>query len=556
MNNKNHKLYINYKSGKVYLTSELREKINLKYEQITFSDFLNYFKLISTKNVVYNKVYYYKFLEIIMLDVNNLKYFILYSDLKATDGYIECYLTDIEDLIFNYDNIYEFFDKSSNGNNNNILSYLNSDNDILTKIDRYINRVRNYGDIIFGVILLDINRFSMINSILGYHTGNELLEKVVFRLKTLIKDESMLAKLSDDEILLLHFENDENRLKDKLKKIAEDIINVCFKQSFGLFYGDIFVSSSQGITYVDKNKLQNLNSFNSHNLLQEANAALHESRKSTFINNYCFYDNNMYYRNKRLIDIGNNLTKALQKNELYFVYQPIMKNNGSDLFGFEILMRWQNEYLGNVPPNEFINVAEETGLIKDIECHLLDESFKFIENIKKSKDDLKVSINVSPIQLMHDDFLNNFLTYIEKHNVSKDDFIIEITESDVMRDYFEIETMIKSIYNENINIFVDDFGKGYSSLSTLNNGLFSGIKTDKSFVINHDNNNKTLKNGKIVKALLNLCYEIDIDVIVEGIESQEHHNEIIKEYVKPKTQGFYYSKPLYYNDVFELLRKY
>jgi len=259
----------------------------------------------------------------------------------------------------------------------------------------------------------------------------------------------------------------------------------------------------------------------------------------------------MRHKNIFKTDIEQELRSAIEKDELWMVYQPQINADGT-LYGVEALIRWENEKLGLVGPDKFISVAEDTGLIKELGEFIISTSLK---EIKKIQSDLNIkfslSINISVIQLMEFDFLKRLLSLIKYENFDKSILTIEITESLSIEDLDESLPLLNAIKNEGIEISLDDFGTGYSSLSILKKLPINELKIDKSFIdeILYDEREKAL-----VKSIINIGKNFGMKTLAEGVESLEQVEEL-KNSKCDIFQGYYFSKPLNKDDLIQYLHK-
>jgi EAL domain-containing protein (putative c-di-GMP-specific phosphodiesterase class I) len=250
-------------------------------------------------------------------------------------------------------------------------------------------------------------------------------------------------------------------------------------------------------------------------------------------------------------DIEQELRAAIKKDELWMVYQPQINIDGT-LYGVEALIRWQNKKLGFVGPDKFISVAEESGLMRELGEFIIKRSLKEINIIKKELDvNFSLSINISVIQLMEFDFLENILKMINDEKFDKCKLTLEITESLSIQDLDKVLPILHAIREEGIEISLDDFGTGYSSLSVLKDLPINELKIDKSFVdeILYDDSEKVL-----VQSIINIGKNFGMKTLAEGVENIEQI-KVLKEAQCDIFQGFYYSKPLKKNDLVKFLNK-
>ncbi len=254
-----------------------------------------------------------------------------------------------------------------------------------------------------------------------------------------------------------------------------------------------------------------------------------------------------------LIEKG--LKQALIKNEFYLVYQPQINLNTNEVSGFEVLIRWNSSELGNVPPFEFISKSEDIGIIHDIGLWVLKTTCQQFNEWKPLFEDFNInptlSVNVSSIQLMHDNILGNIKEVLSTFNYSKSTLIIELTESAFINNNKKSKSLLDEINGLGVGLAVDDFGTGYSSFSYLKDLPFAELKIDKSFIDKIDID----KNGRsIIKAIIKLAEVMDLDIVAQGVEDQEqlsylkkYNRELVQKIIS--VQGYFFSKPPEVQDV-------
>jgi len=276
---------------------------------------------------------------------------------------------------------------------------------------------------------------------------------------------------------------------------------------------------------------------------------MYEAKKRK--NSYCYFSEKMRHANLMKMDIEQELRGAIENDELWMAYQPQIKADGS-LYGVEALSRWNNKKLGNVRPDKFITVAEETGLIKELGKFIITTSLREIKIIQEQLElDFSLSINISAIQLMEDGFLETILQLVDDEKFDKTKLTLEITESLSIEDLDKVLPRLHSIRETGIEISLDDFGTGYSSLSVLKKLPINELKIDKSFIdeILYDENEKVL-----VQSIINIGKNFGMITLAEGVESFEQVQEL-KNHNCDIFQGYYFSKPLSKHDLIKYLNK-
>jgi EAL domain-containing protein (putative c-di-GMP-specific phosphodiesterase class I) len=276
-------------------------------------------------------------------------------------------------------------------------------------------------------------------------------------------------------------------------------------------------------------------------LIKEADIAMYEA-KSKGRDGVILFNDELSIRIERKLEIERLLHFALEKGEVTLHYQPQMSLN-SEVIGCEVLVRWNNEQLGNVGPDEFIPISEQTGFIVELGYYILEESFKtFSEWDKKGINLEQLSINISMRQIFHTTFIEDVsklcAQYLNQRLSSK--IIFEMTETSVAEDISKLIEIMNKIKQLGIRFSMDDFGTGYSSLSYLRQIPINELKIDKSFIIELDD---IKKDTNMVKTILNIAKNLGLTVVAEGVETEMQKDFLIKENCTI-LQGYYFSKPL------------
>lgn len=370
-----------------------------------------------------------------------------------------------------------------------------------------------------AVLFLDLDKFKHINDSLGHGAGDILLKEVAKRLKNVIRSCDIVARQSGDEfVILLDQINSEDEILPIVKKIQKT-----FEKSFMVKKHKISITNSMGVSvYPNDGKTCS-------QLLKNADTAMYWSKYTANLN-YSFYSNEMNAHIVENINIIDKLNSALNKNlNVYFQPQYCIKTR--KFFGAEALIRWYDEDLGWVRPDKFIPLAEEFGIINQIGNFVLKQACEVIQ-----KTNLKISVNLSPIQLADEDLYNNIKKYIEQYNINPNLLTLEITETAFIQNFSQAKEILGNLKTLGISFALDDFGTGYSSLSYLYQLPFDYLKIDQSFLRNKEN-------MSIVNSIIDMAEKLNLMTIAEGVETMEQL--IILKYSGCSIiQGYYYSKPL------------
>lgn len=379
------------------------------------------------------------------------------------------------------------------------------------------------------MILLDLDAFKIINDSYGHRFGDKLLVSVANILKEIFDKDSMICRMGGDEFAMILDSDDKDYIIAFMEKLKTRL-NIPFVVD-GI---DVYVTSSIGIS-IHKFST-NPNSI--EDLLQEADSAMYNAKKIGK-NTYSFYDSKFTQDALLHTQIATNLKKAMENNALELYYQSQNDAYSGDIVGVEALLRW-NSSDGMVPPSVFIPIAEETGLIIEIgNIVLIQGCTTAVKWQNMGVLNGKVAINISPKQLNHLDFIKKLDKVLVDTHCDPSWIELEITESSILENPIQAIEILQKLKNKGFYISMDDFGTGYSSLSYLKNLPIDKLKIDQSFIRDIINNPK---NQTIVKTIISLAKGLSIQVLAEGVESEDELG-FLKEHGIDYIQGFYYAKP-------------
>ena len=414
---------------------------------------------------------------------------------------------------------------------------------LLDRIRQSLVRRKRYPKTSFAIIFIDLDRFRLVNESLGHIHGDELLQLISARLKETIPIGDTVARLGGDEFSILL--QDINSVRD-VEVIAKDIQNL-FSKPFFLGDREVFASASMGIAHSD-------NDYKTpEEILRDAELAMYRAKREGKSQSIVFQPQ---FRQSSLspIDLDTDLRRALDRDEMELHYQPIISMRDRTISGFEALLRWSHRSRGVISPNEFIPLAEETGLIYDLGQWVLGKACKQIATWNKSKkkeDQLEISINLSSRQFSEPNLVEGIVENIEKSGFDAEFLKIEITESALMQNAQRSVSMLNQLKDLNIKVCVDDFGTGYSSLSYLHTFPIDTLKIDRSFV--HDMS-RNFRNMEIIRTIIMLAHNLKLDVIAEGVETGEQDAQLSALGCQ-FAQGFYFSRPINSSDAALLIQQ-
>lgn len=414
---------------------------------------------------------------------------------------------------------------------------------LLDRIRQSLVRRKRYPKTSFAIIFIDLDRFRLVNESLGHIHGDELLQLISARLKETIPIGDTVARLGGDEFSVLL--QDIESVRD-VEAIAKDIQN-SFSKPFFLGDKEVFASASMGIAHSDNNYKT------PEEILRDSELAMYRAKRGGKSQSIVFQPQ---FRQSSLspIDLDTDLRRALDRDEMELHYQPIISMRDRTISGFEALLRWSHRSRGVISPNEFIPLAEETGLIYDLGQWVLGKACKQIAAWNKSKekeDQLEISINLSSRQFSDPNLVEGIVENIEKSGFNAEFLKIEITESALMQNAQRSVSMLNQLKDLNIKVCVDDFGTGYSSLSYLHTFPIDTLKIDRSFV--HDMS-RNFRNMEIIRTIIMLAHNLKLDVIAEGVETGEQDAQLSALGCQ-FAQGFYFSRPINSSDAALLIQQ-
>ena len=399
-------------------------------------------------------------------------------------------------------------------------------------LERAINRSLYNPSLRFAVLFLDLDRFKIINDSLGHLIGDKLLIALAKRLEECLRPNDIIARLGGDEftVLINHITDPSDAVR-VAKRFLEKL-----SVPFILDAYEVFTSASIGIIVSDEVKRQ------PEDFLRDADTAMYRAKEAGKAR-YEIFDREMHIRNMNLLQMENDLRRAIGQNEFKVFYQPIIHLETGEIREFEALIRWQHPQHGLVPPNEFITIAEETGLIIPIGKWVLEESCRqTVEWHKRFPDyeNLSISVNLSAKQLTHPNLIAQVGESLTATSLKSRFLNLEVTESMVMENGDKALAVISELNQLGIALSTDDFGTGYSSLSYLHRFPFSRLKIDRSFVSKMDSDQKS---EAIVRTILLLAQNLNIEVVAEGIETEAQLISL-RQLGCETGQGYFFSKPV------------
>ena len=384
----------------------------------------------------------------------------------------------------------------------------------------------------FCVLFLDLDRFKNINDSLGHPCGDELLIMIARRLETCVRQSDVVARFGGDEfaILLESIQGPSDAIY-----VAEKVLQT-IAAPFKVTNHEAITTASIGVA------LSSPNYKEAEDIIRDADTAMYRAKEGGKAR-YEIFDTAMHTRAVTLLRLETDLRRAIENDELHVYYQPIVSVANGQLHGFEALVRWHHPERGVVSPTDFISLAEETGLILPLGLNVIREACRQLRVWQQrsfSDRDLIISVNLSAKQLMEPDLVQRIAEVLHESQLKPWHLKLEVTESVVMENPEIAAVTLAKLRALGVLLSIDDFGTGYSSLSYLNRFPLDILKIDRSFI---STMNQSDENLQIVKTIVTLAGNLGMEVIAEGVETEEQLNQL--RLLKCQyAQGFLFSEPM------------
>lgn len=397
--------------------------------------------------------------------------------------------------------------------------------------------IENFNNSKAALMIIDLDNFKYINDTMGHTFGDELLVAAAKKLSEFENESLKLYRISGDEFIIWVTDR-----SCDIRKIAEDII-MSFKNALYVQASKIQTSVSIGIACYPDHALDSLELF------KNADIAMYEAKRQGR-EQFVYFNEEL---NTKIIErafIEQNLQNAMENNEMMLHYQPQYCLNSDRISGFEALIRWNSPKLGMVPPLKFIKIAEDSQKIVTIGKWVFEEACIFMKKLyDKGYEDLVISVNISVVQLIQEDFTDFVAEIVKKYGIKTSSVELEITETALIQSVDEAYEKLLELKSKGISIALDDFGTGFSSLSYLKMLPIHTLKIDKSFIDDIVTSSMT---QNLVGSVVSLAHSMDLSVVAEGVETFEQMEFIRKEGFN-KIQGYYFSRPVCESDAIKLI---
>ncbi|MDC8754740.1 EAL domain-containing protein [Erythrobacter sp. sf7] len=383
-----------------------------------------------------------------------------------------------------------------------------------------------------SLMIIDLDGFKGVNDTLGHPVGDALLIRVAERLSSVVGESGVVGRLGGDEFQILL---PGHRTEKGLSDLACQTIKI-ISEPYLINGSTVNINCSIGIASSDIHS-------NPDNIVRNADLALYSAKKEGR-GKFFFFDEKMLLTAKWRKRLEDDLRNAVNKDQLKLMFQPIVEANSETIKGFEALLRWDHPQEGSISPSEFIPIAEESGLIQQIGDWVIRTA---VDVIRSLPSDLRVAVNVSPIQFSNPALLTTVANAISFAQIDPSRLELELTESVFLEDSAKLQKIFKSLKALGVRLALDDFGTGYSSLSYLKEAPFDKIKIDQSFVKGAVDPRS--RNSAIIAAIVSLSNALGMETTAEGLEHQDEIR-LIKRLGCTQIQGFVYGGAL---DIDELL---
>jgi diguanylate cyclase (GGDEF)-like protein len=394
-----------------------------------------------------------------------------------------------------------------------------------------IERPRSRDEQLFAVLFLDLDRFKNINDSLGHIAGDQLLTATARCLEECMRPMDTVARLGGDEfaILLDGLESEEDAI------LVAERIQQALTRPFMLNGHEVFITTSIGIT------LSNGSYEDPENVLRDADTAMYRAKEGGKAR-FEVFDSSMHSHAVALLQLENDLRRAIERKEFKVYYQPIIALENGEVAGFEALVRWYHPERGLVPPDEFIGIAEETGLIIEIGLLVLRESCRQLREWQSTlgNKSLTMSVNLSGKQFAQPDLVAQVKEILTETGLEPKYLKLEITETVVMENAEVARAMLSQLCALGVHLCIDDFGTGYSSLSYLHRFPVKTLKIDRSFIGRMGPDGE---NCEVVRTINTLANNLGMVVVAEGIETEDQRMQL-REMGCGYGQGYLFSRPM------------
>jgi diguanylate cyclase (GGDEF)-like protein len=400
------------------------------------------------------------------------------------------------------------------------------------QVRRALARAKRRNEYQFAVLFLDLDRFEVVSQSLGHKIGGQILSDIGRRLRTCLRGTDLVTYLHSDEFAI--FLEDTRSPQDVARSIER--IQAMFVSPIKIRKNQVFCSASIGVALASGNYER------AEDLLRDAETASVRARAQG-IGHYELFERTMHERAVRALSLETEFRYALKRRELRLHYQPIMALATDRIAGFEALVRWIHPERGLLYPGEFIPIAEAAGVAVALSQYVLREACAQIAQWRSQRPgsvSVPVNVNVVSKDMARPELSTDIAAILAEHGLQPCDLGLEITESQVMENTEPISRTLLALHDLGIKIAFDDFGTGFSSLSYLVTFPVHTLKIDRVFIARLGGDDR---NAALVRTIVSLGRNLGLDVIAEGVETEEQAN-FLREIQCPYAQGYYFARPM------------
>ena len=379
----------------------------------------------------------------------------------------------------------------------------------------------------FALLLMDLDNFKDLNDTLGHHYGDELLQQVGEKIKQSLRKHDTLARLGGDEFAAVLHDTDLDGVLICVDKLLANM-----KTPHTINGTQIESKASIGIAVFP------FHGEDGDTLLQHADVAMYQAKKTG--TGYAIYDSSYDLHSVRRLQLMNEMRSSIEKGQISVHYQPMILQGENRVVAVEALARWHHPEMGFVPPDEFIPVAEQTGLIRKLTLNVLNTALRDCKKWRDDGYDIHISVNISPHCLQDSSFPANLQSIVDNTGLTSKVVELEITETALMLDLNSARQVLQYFHDAGYKLSIDDFGTGFSSLEHLKELPIDTLKIDKTFVMDMNENDN---DAAIVRSVTELGHNLNCKVVAEGVENKETLQKLVELNVDV-VQGYLFSKPI------------
>ncbi len=418
------------------------------------------------------------------------------------------------------------------------LTHLPNKSKLTNLIDEVIKNNREH--VRYALISMDLDDFSNINDLLGYHIGDQLIFSIAEQIKPLVQSDDIFGRDSDGFVLFVNIDELNDAQLIHFLKDIQKIVN----QPFNIANQMLFITCTMGISKYPKD------GGNFAELYKAANAAIHQLKEKGK-NDYHFFTEKYHVERVERVTMMNELRKSIDDQQLYMVFQPIYQMITNRIVAFEALIRWKSPTFGEVSPAIFIEYSENTGLIHMIDEYVFENVIRMRKEwCEKGFGHITMSINLSAKGLSNLSLMKKIKQWIEQYDIDPHYIQVEITETALIANFDYAIENLRFLKSLGFSIALDDFGSGYSSLTYLQSLPIDTLKIDRSFTKNIGKDNKQ---DVILETIISLADELNLKLVIEGIEGQSQKDYLIMHDCL-FGQGYFFSPPIDIDKAYELIK--